>query len=144
MELLTGLLVFLFVIVCISLVLAVLLQPGKGEGLIGMGGLSTQLFGGGGALPFLAKVTTVLAILYGVLVIALGRLMQPVAQVATPTPAAQRAAEPGTTTPAPAAEGAKAGTQTAPKPAPQQASSTTPATGTRPAAGGTPTAPAGK
>jgi preprotein translocase subunit SecG len=57
------------VIVCIALVLVVLMQSSKGEGLAGtaMGGgsgLSGAVFGGRGAASFLSKATTVLAILF--------------------------------------------------------------------------------
>lgn len=58
------------VIVCIGLVLAVLLQSAKGEGLAGSafggggGGLGGAVFGGRGAGSFLSKATTVLAVLF--------------------------------------------------------------------------------
>jgi preprotein translocase subunit SecG len=56
------------VIICIALVLVVLLQSAKGEGLAGGtafgGGLSGAVFGGRGAASFLSKATTVLAILF--------------------------------------------------------------------------------
>lgn len=59
------------VIVCVSLVLVVLLQSSKGEGLAGTafgggggGGLSGAVFGGRGAASFLSQATTVLAILF--------------------------------------------------------------------------------
>lgn len=57
------------VIVCIALVVVVLMQSSKGEGLTGTafgggGGLSGAVFGGRGAASFLSKATTVLAILF--------------------------------------------------------------------------------
>jgi len=58
------------VITCIALVLVVLMQSSKGEGLAGSafggggGGLSGAVFGGRGAATFLSKATTVLAILF--------------------------------------------------------------------------------
>ena len=59
------------VIVSVALVLVVLLQSSKGEGLAGSafgggggGGLSGAVFGGRGAASFLSKATTVLAVLF--------------------------------------------------------------------------------
>ena len=55
------------VIVCIALVLVVLMQSSKGEGLAGSafgGGLSGSVFGGRGAASFLSKATTILAALF--------------------------------------------------------------------------------
>jgi preprotein translocase subunit SecG len=58
------------VIVSIGLILVVLLQSAKGEGLAGSafggggGGLGGAVFGGRGAGSFLSKATTVLAILF--------------------------------------------------------------------------------
>jgi preprotein translocase subunit SecG len=56
------------VIVCISLILVVLMQSSKGEGLAGSAfggaGLSGAVFGGRGAASFLSKATTVLAIVF--------------------------------------------------------------------------------
>lgn len=64
-------LIILHVIICIMLILAVLLQSGKGAGLAGafggggsMGGGMGAVFGGRGAAPFLSKATTVLAIAF--------------------------------------------------------------------------------
>ena len=55
-------------IVCILLVIVVLMQSAKGEGLAGAfgggGGLSGAVFGGRGAATFLSKATTVLAIVF--------------------------------------------------------------------------------
>jgi len=58
------------VIVCIALVLVVLLQSSKGEGLAGSafggggGGISGAVFGGRGAATFLSKATSVLAVVF--------------------------------------------------------------------------------
>lgn len=55
------------VIVCAGLVVVVLMQSSKGEGLAGTsfaGGVSGAVFGGRGAASFLSKATTVLAILF--------------------------------------------------------------------------------
>ncbi len=56
-------------IVCILLVIVILMQSAKGEGLAGAfggggGGLSGAVFGGRGAASFLSKATTVLAIVF--------------------------------------------------------------------------------
>jgi len=62
--LLYGLLLGLHVLICISLVITVLLQSGKGGGLAGAfgggGGAGQTMFGGRGAATFLSKATTVL------------------------------------------------------------------------------------
>lgn len=63
----TILMVF-YVIVCLALIISVLLQSAKGEGLAGAfgggGGVSGAVFGGRGAASFLSRATTVLAILF--------------------------------------------------------------------------------
>ena len=56
-------------IVCVALVLVVLLQSAKGEGLAGSafgggGGMAGAVFGGRGAASFLSRATTVLAIVF--------------------------------------------------------------------------------
>lgn len=63
--------VIFHVIVCIALVMVVLLQSSKGEGLAGSafgggggGGMSGAVFGGRGAASFLSRATTVLAVLF--------------------------------------------------------------------------------
>lgn len=59
--------VIFHVIVSIGLVLTVLMQSSKGEGLAGTafgGSLSGAVFGGRGAASFLSKATTVLAVLF--------------------------------------------------------------------------------
>ena len=61
-------LVIFHVIVSVSLILVVLLQSAKGEGLAGGtafgGSVSSAVFGGRGAASFLSKATTVLAIVF--------------------------------------------------------------------------------
>ena len=55
------------VIVCVALVLVVLMQSSKGDGLAGTafsGGVSGAVFGGRGAASFLSKSTTVLAVIF--------------------------------------------------------------------------------
>jgi len=67
-----NLLLILFLIVCIIMTIAILLQSSKGGGLAGaFGGASMgAVFGGRGAATFLSKFTTWLAVLY--LLVALG------------------------------------------------------------------------
>ncbi|MFQ5787246.1 MAG: preprotein translocase subunit SecG, partial [Thermodesulfobacteriota bacterium] len=62
------------VIVAVILVITVLLQPGKGGDLGSMfgGGMSESIFGSSGAVPFLTKVTRVLAVLFIVTSLTLG------------------------------------------------------------------------
>jgi preprotein translocase subunit SecG len=60
-------LIVIHVIISGGLILVVLMQSSKGEGLAGAfggGGLSGAVFGGRGAATFLSKATTVLAILF--------------------------------------------------------------------------------
>lgn len=56
------------VIICIALIIAVLMQSAKGEGLAGAtafgGGVTSAVFGGRGAASFLSKATTVLAVVF--------------------------------------------------------------------------------
>jgi len=57
------------VLVSLALILVVLMQSSKGEGLAGSafgggGGLSGAVFGGRGAASFLSRATTVLAVLF--------------------------------------------------------------------------------
>jgi preprotein translocase subunit SecG len=60
-------LILLHVVVSIALIVAVLLQSGKGGGLAGTfggSGVTGGVFGGRGAAPFLVKATTVFAVLF--------------------------------------------------------------------------------
>ena len=60
-------LITIHVLVSFGLVISVLMQSSKGEGLAGAfggGGVSGAVFGGRGAAPFLSKATTALAIMF--------------------------------------------------------------------------------
>ena len=61
------LLTMLHVIICICLIIVVLLQSAKGEGLAGAfggSGITGAVFGGRGAATFLSRATTILAIAF--------------------------------------------------------------------------------
>ncbi len=61
------------IIVSILLIITVLLQPGKGDDLGTIfGGSSQSIFGASGAVPFLTKVTRVLAVVFIVTSLSLG------------------------------------------------------------------------
>jgi preprotein translocase subunit SecG len=60
-----GIFIGIHLLICVGLIISVLLQSAKGEGLAGAfggGGMTGTVFGGRGAATFLAKATTVLAI----------------------------------------------------------------------------------
>ncbi len=62
-------LLVIHVLICVGLIVVVLLQSSKGEGLAGAfggggGGLSGAVFGGRGAASFLSRATTVLAVVF--------------------------------------------------------------------------------
>ncbi|MBU1318974.1 MAG: preprotein translocase subunit SecG [candidate division Zixibacteria bacterium] len=61
-------LITIHVLVSFGLIISVLMQSSKGEGLAGAfgggGGVSGAVFGGRGAAPFLSKATTALAIMF--------------------------------------------------------------------------------
>jgi preprotein translocase subunit SecG len=62
-----GVLLTIHVLISLSLIITVLMQSAKGEGLAGAfggGGISGAVFGGRGAATFLSKTTTVLAIAF--------------------------------------------------------------------------------
>jgi len=67
-------LLILFVLVCFSLVIVILLQAGKGQGLAGtFGGPGAgAVFGGRGAATFLSKATGILATLFLALSLLIG------------------------------------------------------------------------
>jgi preprotein translocase subunit SecG len=67
-------LIVLFVLVCFAMVVVILLQAGKGQGLAGtFGGPGAgAVFGGRGAATFLCKATAVLATIYLVLCLLIG------------------------------------------------------------------------
>ncbi|MCI0406883.1 MAG: preprotein translocase subunit SecG, partial [candidate division Zixibacteria bacterium] len=61
------LLIILHVIVAVCLIISVLMQSSKGEGLAGAfggGTFSSTVFGGRGAATFLARATSVLALVF--------------------------------------------------------------------------------
>jgi preprotein translocase subunit SecG len=61
----TTVLVIIHIVACLSLILVVLLQAGKGASLgAAFGGASQTMFGGAGATTFLAKMTTVVALVF--------------------------------------------------------------------------------
>lgn len=68
------LLIVLFIFVCMSMVIVILLQAGKGQGLAGtFGGPGAgAVFGGRGAATFLNKATGILATIYLALSLLIG------------------------------------------------------------------------
>ena len=62
------------VIACLALMVAILLQSGKGGGLAGAfgAGSSQTLFGGRGAATFLSRTTTILAVIFFMTSLTLG------------------------------------------------------------------------
>lgn len=74
MEIVESLINFLHVIVSLILIIAILLQPGKGGDLGSMfgGGSSESVFGSSGSVPFLAKLTRILAIVFFATSLSLG------------------------------------------------------------------------
>jgi preprotein translocase subunit SecG len=69
-----GVLTVVFVIVCAVLMLAVLLQSGKGGGLSGTFGGTSEFVGGRSAANFLTRATTTLAATFMVLSIILSTM----------------------------------------------------------------------
>ena len=68
-------LIVLFVLVSALMVVVILMQAGKGQGLAGsFGGFGAggAIFGGRGAATFLSKATMVLAVSYGLLCLLIG------------------------------------------------------------------------
>jgi len=62
-----GFFITIHVLICFGLMISVLMQSAKGEGLAGAFGgssLTGTVFGGRGAAPFLAKATTGLAVAF--------------------------------------------------------------------------------
>jgi preprotein translocase subunit SecG len=113
-----AVLIVIHVIISCGLILVVLMQSSKGEGLAGAfggGGLSGAVFGGRGAATFLSKATTVLAILFMVscivlTIVARGRSTSQVGESAVQRMATEQPAP----TQAPAqtpAQGGQQGTQ---------------------------------
>jgi len=61
------LLIVIHVLICLALIMVILMQSSKGEGLataLGGGSLTGAVFGGRGTATFLSKATTVLAIAF--------------------------------------------------------------------------------
>lgn len=59
--------IMIHVVICVLLIIVVLMQSAKGEGLAGAfggGALSGAVFGGRGAASFLSKATTYLAVFF--------------------------------------------------------------------------------
>ncbi|HEX9750293.1 MAG TPA: preprotein translocase subunit SecG [candidate division Zixibacteria bacterium] len=72
-----SLVIVLYLIVCIAMVISILLQSSKGDGLAGAFGGSSMtgtVFGGRGAATFLSKATSILGASFMVLAIALAFL----------------------------------------------------------------------
>ncbi|MCJ7747828.1 MAG: preprotein translocase subunit SecG, partial [Desulfobacterales bacterium] len=60
-----GIIIVLHVLVCFALIMIVLLQAGKGAEMgAAFGGASQTIFGSSGAMGFLSKLTTVVAVLF--------------------------------------------------------------------------------
>jgi len=105
----------LHALIAAGLILIVLLQSGKGAdiGAAFGGGSSQTVFGGRGAATFLSKATTVLAILFMVMSIALTLLASQrggttVVPADRPAPASSAPAAPAPSAPAPQAPTAPA------------------------------------
>jgi preprotein translocase subunit SecG len=78
------LLTILFILTCALMVVVILMQAGKGQGLAGsLGGFGAggAIFGGRGAATFLSKATMILAITYGALCLVIGYLYKTDTQV---------------------------------------------------------------
>ena len=76
MEIVVGIVVVLFVPICVLLTISILLQDSKGEGLSGsaFGASEMQsLLGGQGAATFLSKLTTYVAIAFMIIALFLMR-----------------------------------------------------------------------
>jgi preprotein translocase subunit SecG len=149
-----GLLLALHVLICLSLILVILLQSGKGGGLAGgaFGGTAQTVFGGRGATDVLTRATMILGGAFFVTSLALAllssgtrapsrSLIQQEAQRAIPT-APQQGGAPGQQG-APGTQQAPApGSQQAPAPGSQQAPAPgAPPAGQAPAGGGSQPAP---
>jgi len=125
-----GLLIALHVFICTALIISVLLQSAKGEGLAGAFGgtsLTGTVFGGRGAATFLSRATSVLAVAFMASCIVLA-LIRPTGSTSAVTgagsSAVEEAARQGQTPQAPpveqpGAEGSAQQTTPAQKPAGQ-------------------------
>ena len=110
--------VALYVIVCLFLIVVVLLQPGKGDGMgSAFGGSSTgSVFGGRGASTVLTKMTTTAAVLFMVLSIVLARSSADRSRIDTAAAAATGTTPAG----APATTGGEVGDPKAPEQKPAE------------------------
>jgi preprotein translocase subunit SecG len=104
-----GLLIALHVFICTALIISVLLQSAKGEGLAGAFGgtsLTGTVFGGRGAASFLSRATSVLAVAFmgSCIVIALIRPSTATRAVTGGESAVEEAARQGQTPQAPPVE----------------------------------------
>lgn len=89
-------LVIMFILISFVMVVAILLQAGKGQGLagaIGGGASGSSVFGGRGAADFLGKATTWIAVAYMVLAMAIGMMYKSEAETAQQSLIQQRAQE---------------------------------------------------
>ncbi len=110
------LLTIIHIIVSVFLILVVLLQAGRGGGMgAAFGGATQQIFGGRGAGGFLAKVTTVCAIVFFLTSLTLSMMssrdrsaLENRLGPKTEATKKDEAPAPGEATAAPAAEGAAA------------------------------------
>ncbi len=78
-------LIIMFILLSITMVIVILLQAGKGQGLagaIGGGFAGGSIFGGRGAADFLSKATTWIAALYMIFAILIGMLYKSEAEEA--------------------------------------------------------------
>ncbi len=85
-----GFFIALHIVVCVGMMISVLMQSAKGEGLAGAFGgssLTGTVFGGRGAAPFLAKATSGLAVAFFLSCIVLTFLSPARQQSATSGPA---------------------------------------------------------
>ena len=136
----TTVLYILFIISCIVLVVAVLLQPGKADaGALFSSSISSTAFGPRGTQTLLAKITIGAAAAFMLIAIALSlpaitgqrSVLQTVGEeepAATPTPQASPGASPNASPAAsPATEGANSGAAPAASPAASPATEASPA-----------------
>ncbi|MGH9242226.1 MAG: preprotein translocase subunit SecG [Vicinamibacterales bacterium] len=104
----------IYVLVCLTLILVVLLQQGKGGGIASAfgGGASQTAFGARAGATVLSRATTVCAVLF-----VIGALYLGIAGQRGPSSVVGGRAAPRSTTPAAPAPAAPAPTQPAPAPA---------------------------
>jgi preprotein translocase subunit SecG len=107
------------IIVCISLILIVLLQSGKGASMGAVfGGSSQTIFGSSGATTFLTKLTTVVAVVFMITSLMLAFMHGPrISGSSVVGPSSQAAQKQSTPAQVPAALPANSGQATPAKPA---------------------------